>query len=482
MHLQHAHETTLVILSVVIAIFASYTALDLVHSISTSKGRVKFLWLVGSSLAMGIGIWSMHFIGMLAFKLPIEIYYDVPLLVLSIAVAIFASALALSIVSSREPSVRTYIYGSVLMGAAISGMHYIGIASMRLKATILWDGQLVFASILIALVASYLALFAAFKLRDDITLKGFIFRGIGGVLLGLAIAGMHYTAMAAMTFEEFPSCTLRETELLATNGLASAIIIGTLIILGIALSGANIDRALTRKTLLNEILQQGIRARDQFLSIASHEIRTPLTSIKLQTELAIKQLKTTGLDHDKLIKMLQHTDQNINRLAHLVDDMLDISRLSNGKLELRRESFELNHLLEDVIERFRPMLLDAKCEVTYIGQDNVQGSWDRFRIEQVVVNLLSNAAKYAPGTHVTVELTANHQEAIISVRDQGPGISEEDQDKVFLRFERAQSSTIKSGLGLGLFIVKEIVLMHGGTINVKSRLNEGSEFVVRLPV
>ncbi len=443
---------------------------------------MKLVWLIGSSLAMGVGIWSMHFIGMLAFRLPIAIYYDVPLLILSILVAIFASTLALFIVSSREPSKRTYFAGSLLMGAAISGMHYIGIASMRLKATIIWDWSFVIYSILIALAASYVALFAAFKLRDDITLKGFVFRGLGGVLLGLAIAGMHYTAMAAMTFEEFPSCTLRESELLATNGLASAIIIGTLIILGIALSGSNVDRALSRKTLLNELLQQGIKTRDEFLSIASHEIRTPLTSMKLQIELAIRQLQTTGIDQNKLIKMLQNTDQNINRLSRLVDDMLDISRLSNGKLELRREAFDLNLLLNDVIDRFRPLFLEAGCEIHYFSLENVVGQWDKFRIEQVFVNLLSNAAKYAPGKPITVELSVTHDQAFVSIKDQGKGIPPQDQERVFQRFERAQNIETQSGLGLGLFIVQEIVALHGGDIQLNSKVNEGAEFVVRLPI
>jgi NO-binding membrane sensor protein with MHYT domain/nitrogen-specific signal transduction histidine kinase len=483
MHMQHFHEPSLVFLSVIIAIFASYTALDLVNSISASKGRMKLWWLVGSSLAMGIGIWSMHFIGMLAFKLSIPIYYDVPLLVLSIVVAIMASALALFIVSSREPNARTYFLGSVLMGAAISGMHYIGIASMRLKATIEWDWTYVTYSILIAFAASYVALFAAFKLRDDLTLKGFIYRGLGGILLGVAIAGMHYTAMAAMTFDEFASCALRESELLATDGLASAVIIGTIIVLGIALSGSNVDRALSRKTLLNEILQQGIKTRDEFLSKASHEIRTPLTSIKLQTQLALRQIQTTGIaDQEKIVRMLQNTDRNLDRLTRLVDDMLDITRLSNGKLILRKETFDLDELLSDVIDRFRPLLQDARCEIHFNSNSKILGNWDRFRTEQVIVNLLNNAAKYAPGKPIKVSLSLKKNEAIISVRDEGKGIPIEDQKRVFLRFERANEMEAQSGLGLGLYIVKEIISLHGGDIKLYSKVNEGAEFVVSLPV
>ncbi len=248
MHVQHHHELYLVVLSVIIAIFASYTALDMINSISTSKGMGKWCWLLGGSLAMGVGIWSMHFIGMLAFSLPgIEIFYDIPLLLLSILVAILASMIALYIISSRDPSALIYAVGSLVMGVAISGMHYIGIASMRMPVIIHWNYYLVVLSILIAIAASYVALFVSFKLREDVSIQGFIYRGFGGILLGFAISGMHYTAMSAMDFSLASVVLDYQNEVLATNGLASAIIIGTLLILGIALSGSNIDRALAKK-------------------------------------------------------------------------------------------------------------------------------------------------------------------------------------------------------------------------------------------
>lgn len=129
---QHHHNTSLVYLSIVIAILSSYIALDLTNALALARGRARFIWLAGGSLAMGIGIWSMHFVGMLAFSLPnMSIAYDVPLLILSIVVAVGASALTLMIVSRQEISIKTYILGSLTMGAAIAGMHYIGITSLH---------------------------------------------------------------------------------------------------------------------------------------------------------------------------------------------------------------------------------------------------------------------------------------------------------------------------------------------------------------
>lgn len=482
--MHHHHNPALIFLSILIAIFASYTALDLTNSVSTAKGKLKWVWLAGGSLAMGIGIWSMHFIGMLAFQVKgLDIYYDVPLMFLSIVVAVLASAMALYLVSSRQPNVSTYTAGSLTMGAAIAGMHYIGIWSMRMAAHIMWDWLYVFLSVVIAFTASYVALLIAFKLRDDLSLKGFIYRGLGGVLMGFAIAGMHYTGMAAMHLmpSEF-GLTINQSDLLATDGLAAAVIVGTIVILGIALSGSNVERALSKQKLQNETLQASVAARDEFFSVASHELKTPLTSIKLQNDLLIRAIQQDKIDNEKILSMLTKNGKSIERINRLVDDMLDTSRVSAGKLSIQKEHCELSSLVSDVLARFKPILEQAKCQVTFMKTRTIEGDWDRFRLEQVVTNLLTNAAKYAGGNPVIVKVDSLVGMAVISVKDFGRGISEEDQPKIFNRFERAKREGDMKGLGLGLFISKEIIEMHGGTIEVFSKHGEGTEFIVKLPV
>lgn len=433
---------------------------------------------------MGVGIWSMHFIGMLAFSVPgLNIYYDVPLLLLSIVVAILASALALYIVSGKEPGFKTYTLGSVIMGAAIAGMHYIGIWSMRMPAVIHWDWLYVAYSILIAFSASFVALMLAFKLRSDLSLRGFLYRGLSGVVMGFAIAGMHYTAMAAMHLEAIQQMTaIDQNGLLATDGLAASVIVGTIFILGIALSGSNVERALSRKTFQNEALQASIQTRDEFFSIASHELKTPLTSIKLQNDLLIRSIQTNKMDQDKILSMLHKNGRSIDRINRLIDDMLDTSRASSGKLNLHLEPAELTSIVSDVVARFRPVLEQAKCRVSYVRSKLIEGNFDRYRLEQVFTNLLTNAAKYAAGSDVIVSVGMKEEMAFVSVKDFGAGISPEDQQKIFNRFERAKSEGDTRGLGLGLFISHEIVEKHGGKIEVVSSPGEGSEFIVRLPV
>lgn len=479
-HHDHQHNISLVFLSVVIAIFASYTALDLANSVS--RGKIRWGWLAGGSLAMGVGIWSMHFIGMLAFSLPgIEIYYDLPLLLLSIVVAVIASALTLFLVSTKSNSIKSYLMGSLGMGAAIAGMHYIGIASMRLPAIIEWNKFYVVLSILIAIVSSFVALAMAFRLKDDMSVKGYMFRGAGGVIMGFAIAGMHYTAMAAMKFIPTSGTGFDTERLLATNGLAAAVVVGTIVVLGIALVGSNLDRALSSKTMMTDSLKEAIRGRDEFLSIASHELKTPLTSIKLQVQMIRRNLFNEQIEPDKVQHMLDQADRSVDRITRLVDDMLDISRLATGKLKIQVEEFDIAEFLQDVVDRLGPLLHEAGSELHFDRPEAFNGVWDRFRMEQVVTNLLTNAARYGEGKPVTVKCVCASDSVTISVKDEGRGISEEDIQRIFQKFERAAVVPEQRGLGLGLFIVQELVSMHGGQVEVRSCLNEGSEFRIILP-
>lgn len=482
-HHQHDHNHSLVFLSILIAIFSSYVALDLANSLALSKGRARWIWLSGGSLAMGIGIWSMHFVAMLAFSLPsISIAYDVPLLILSIVVAIGASALTLHIVSGDRISIKTYIFGSLTMGAAIAGMHYIGIASMKMAANIHWNMSYVYASIIIAVGASFVALQLAFKLRNEDTKLGIWFRIAGGTIMGFAISGMHYTAMAAMSFTPSAVKLIEDDQLLATTGLAVVVIIGTLVILTIALSGSILDKALSRRIALSEALEDTVKSRDEFLSIVSHELKTPLTTMKFQIQLSLRTL--VGIHpideekKDKLQSMLLQTDKSIIRINRLVDDMLDISRISTGKLALQPEVFDLDETIAEVVERLSPLLGD----IIFTTEKSVKGSWDKFRIEQVITNLLTNAAKYGNKKPIFANLAKSKGYAKISIKDSGRGIAKEDHEKIFLRFQRIKATDQISGLGIGLYIVKEIVLMHKGTIEVKSALNEGAEFIVRIPL
>ena len=189
----------LVVLSVLVATLASYTALDLTSRITASKGRAAKLWLLGGAFSMGTGIWSMHFIGMLAFKLPVPMGYDVPVTLLSMLIAIVVSGFALYTVTRSRLTARNLLTGGVLMGIGIASMHYTGMAAMETSPPIQYDPALFVASVVIAIGASLAALSIAFALRTDSLWMIYAKYG-AAIVMGIAITGMHYTGMAAARF------------------------------------------------------------------------------------------------------------------------------------------------------------------------------------------------------------------------------------------------------------------------------------------
>ena len=194
-----SYDDRLVALSVLISILASYAALDLSGRVTSAHGRARLLWLTSGAAAMGIGIWSMHYIGMLAFHLPVPVEYDWPTVFLSLLAAVFASAVALFVVSRRRMGLLRATIGSLFMGGGIAAMHYIGMAAMRLPAMCRYSPALVIVSVVLAIVISFVALWLTFHFRGDTTGGGWL-KSASALVMGAAIPVMHYTGMAAASF------------------------------------------------------------------------------------------------------------------------------------------------------------------------------------------------------------------------------------------------------------------------------------------
>ncbi|KAB8316399.1 response regulator [Tolypothrix campylonemoides VB511288] len=250
------YKLELVILSLAIAIISSYTALDLSRRVLLSSKWRRLLWLFGGSVAMGTGIWSMHFVAMLAFELPQPVSYDVWLTVLSLLCAVLASGIALFLLS-HSISTPLVIAGGVCMGVAIAGMHYIGMAAMRLHAKIEYDLILVSLSVVIAIIASFAALWLAFRLQKNQDLKGLIWQKVGSAfLMGIAISGMHYTGMWATHFIAHKNLSKVESPVISQPWLAIAISISTLFVLSLALLTSLFDQHLTAQLLQQKALEE----------------------------------------------------------------------------------------------------------------------------------------------------------------------------------------------------------------------------------
>ena len=202
------YAPTLVLLSVLVAVFVSFTALNLSSRVALARDSSSSgLWLSGGAFAMGTGIWSMHFIGMLAFSLPIDLAYDVVLTVASLIIAIAISGFALWVASSPEMNLTYYIVAAILMGIGISAMHYTGMASIQIRPLITYELDLMLASIGIAITASFAALWLFFQLRNGASFGMKLARVAAACVMGLAISGMHYTGMAASQFDARSICT-----------------------------------------------------------------------------------------------------------------------------------------------------------------------------------------------------------------------------------------------------------------------------------
>lgn len=250
--LKGTYDLRLVALSVGIAMCAAYAALDLAGRTSATQGRARFAWLTGGAVAMGLGIWSMHYIGMLALSLPVPVLYDLPTVLLSLVAAIFASAVALYVVSQPELLGLPIVMGSIFMGAGICAMHYIGMAAMRLQAECRYSVWLVSASVVIAIVVSFVALWLAFRFRAA-TRAIDVWKIASAAVMGLAVASMHYTGMAAASFVSFPGMAGMEDTSHAVHvselGVAGISIV-TFLILSFAVGTSLVDRRFSRQAQL----------------------------------------------------------------------------------------------------------------------------------------------------------------------------------------------------------------------------------------
>jgi NO-binding membrane sensor protein with MHYT domain/CheY-like chemotaxis protein len=500
------YETPLVVLSILVAIVASYAALSLAGRVSSSHGRAVVAWIVGGAIAMGSGIWAMHFVGMLAFRLPIPIAFDLPLTLVSLLLPIAASCLALWQVSRAELGTKRLAVSAVLMGIGINAMHYTGMAAMRMEPGIVYDPWLFALSVAIAIAASGLALWIAFRLRRNVP-HVWLARLAPAVVMGAAIAGMHYTGMAAASFPQDSVCMAARGGV-NHDGLATLVVIATFGVLGFALlaslfnarleanarvleiseaTAAERQHLLTRERAARDEAERLSALKDEFLATLSHELRTPLNAILGWASM----LQRGGKDEATLRRGLETIERNARSQAQLIDDLLDMSRIISGTLRLDVQLIEPDKVVEAALATVHPAAVAKRIDLR-VDLERRPGEMpsmvlgDPGRLQQVMWNLLSNAVKFTPnGGMVQVMLGRDGQDVVIRVADSGIGIEPEFLPYVFDRFRQQDASITRKhgGLGLGLSIARQLVELQGGTIGVSSPgTHAGTTFTVRLPL
>jgi diguanylate cyclase (GGDEF)-like protein len=326
-----SYDHRIVVISILVAMLASYTALDMANRIAINRNTAARWWLAGGSLAMGIGIWSMHFIGMLAFRLPIALSYDVWLSLLSLLVAMLVSAFALWQVSLPELPLRRLVLGALAMGGGIAAMHYTGMASMRMSPGVIYDPRWFALSLVIAVSAAGAALWIAFKLRQNMK-QGRLARGAAAVVMGLAIAGMHYSGMAAAHFPLGSICTAL-VDGFSPSWLAVVIVIGTLAVLTIALLTSVLDARLETRTA--KLAHSLARANRELTQQALHDGLTKLPNRVLFEDRLDQELQNAARERRHFALMFIDLDgfKAINdELGHHVGDLLliEVARTVQG--------------------------------------------------------------------------------------------------------------------------------------------------------
>lgn len=245
------------------------------------------------------------------------------------------------------------------------------------------------------------------------------------------------------------------------------------------------ENLLQQEISSRKIAERAVAARDEFLLVAAHELKTPLTSLMLQAHMVKKYFdqipQKTPVDEKVLINFSALQIQ-LNRLSMLINKVLDISRISEGKLKLELSKVDLSALVHESAGFLQEELIKAECQLKISADVPITGFWDRTRIQQVITNLLTNAIKYGSRKPIAIKLITENEMAILTVEDHGIGIAKEDQEKLFEKFKRLVSSDSYAGMGLGLYITRQIIEAHGSSMKVESEVGQGSTFIVMLPL
>jgi NO-binding membrane sensor protein with MHYT domain len=473
------YDPYLVALSILVAGFASYTALDLGGRVAPAQRQAHRIWLAAAALIMGGGIWSMHFVAMLAFVLPMPMSYDVGLTVISLILAILAASGGFYVISRPGVSRPRLVLSGVFMGIAISGMHYTGMAAMRGPVQLSYDSLWVALSVIIAIGAATAALWLAFRTTEARQ------KLAGAIVMGFAISGMHYTGMRAAVFTAH--ATMEDAHEDATLDRTAL----TLAIAGFTLADmAALFASVSKRKRADEALRQTqadlahihrVTTMGELAASISHEVMQPLGAIITNNEAALRWLRAQPPDLEEVRLALGRAVEDALRAAEIIDRIRNLAK----KKPLRKDALEVNEALVEIIALTRGEVMKNNVSLqTQLaeGLPLIQG--DRVQLQQVILNLIINAVEAMSGVSEGLrELVIGTRkdasdEVLVAVQDSGPALNSESFERLFESFY----TTKPGGLGMGLSICRSIVEAHGGHIWATPNAARGITMQFTLPI
>src|SRR5467141_3894560 len=478
MVLTGTYDPYLVALSVLVASFASYTALGLSGHVGAAQGLARRVWLVAAAITMGGGIWSMHFIGMLAFVMPIPMSYDIRLTTLSLLVAIFVTGGGFYVISRQSASPLRLVLSGIFMGLGIAAMHYTGMAAMRGHAELSYDRLFVALSLIIAIGASTAALWLAFRTTD-------LWQKLAAaVVMGLAISGMHYTGMRAAIFAAHgPVHQAQVDASLDQTSLALAIAGITFVILAFA-SIASVSEQKRAEEALRQAQADLARVNRvttmaELTASLAHEVNQPISAAVTNAHACLRWLTgdTPNLEEARAAAMGIVKDGT--RAAEIISRI----RLLFKKGTPQRELLDVNEVVREMIVLLRSEVARRSISVrTELAADLPQVMGDRVQLQQVIMNLISNSIDAMNDVDGTRELAiksrrAENEQLMVSVSDTGVGLPPQQANQIFDAF----FTTKVHGTGLGLSISRSIVASHNGRLWATDNSPRGASFHLILP-